>query len=216
MISTIASHILSLPPLLALLVVFAVPALESSAFVGFVFPGEVALVLGGVLAYQDRVSLIAVLTAGIAGAIVGDSIGYAVGKRYGRLLLDGTAGRFVGSSRLDRAEAYLAARGGRAVFFGRFTAALRVLIPGLAGMSKMSFWRFLAFNVAGAAGWGTASVLLGYLGGSSWQHAERIMSGAGLVALSVVGLVVLGVFLRRRHMSHRPSDLPRTRRVPVA
>ena len=135
MISAIASHILTLPGWLALLVVFALPALESSAFVGFIFPGEVALILGGVIASQGRVSLAAVLAAAIAGAIVGDTVGYAGGRRYGRGILDSTLGRFVKASHLDRAEAYLAERGGKAVFFGRFTAALRVLIPGLAGMS---------------------------------------------------------------------------------
>ncbi len=198
MMATIASHILSLPPWVALLVVFALPALESSAFVGFIFPGEVALILGGVMAYEGRVSLAAVLAAGIAGAIVGDSVGYLVGKRHGRRLLDGTVGRFVKGSHLDRAERYLAERGGKAVFFGRFTAALRVLIPGLAGMSGLRYRTFLVFNVASAVGWGTLSVMLGYLGGSSWRHVEHVASRIGLAALGLVVLVVLGGFLLRR------------------
>ena len=90
MIGNLASHILALPAWLALLVVFVLPALESSVFIGFVFPGEVALVLGGVLASQGRVPLVAVLTAGICGAVLGDSIGYLVGRRYGRRMLEGT------------------------------------------------------------------------------------------------------------------------------
>jgi undecaprenyl-diphosphatase len=198
MIATAAQHILSLPAWVALLVVFALPALESSAFVGFVFPGEVALVLGGVMAYEGRVSLAAVLAAGIAGAAAGDSIGYAVGKRYGRTLLDGTVGRFVKADHLDRAEVYLAERGGRAVFFGRFTAALRVLIPGLAGMSGLRYRTFLVFNIASAVGWGLLSVMLGYLGGSSWRHVEHLASRIGLGALAVLGLLVLGGVLVRR------------------
>src|SRR4051794_3002418 len=198
MMATIADHILTLPAWVALLVVFALPALESSAFVGFIFPGEMALILGGVLAYEGRLSLIAVLAAGIAGAAVGDSVGYAVGKGYGRRLLNGTVGRFVNPRHLDRAEAYLAERGGKAVFFGRFTAALRVLIPGLAGMSGLRYRTFLAFNVASAVGWGTLSVLLGYLGGSSWRHVEHLASRIGLGALAVVVLVILGGILARR------------------
>lgn len=196
--STVASHILSLPPWVALLVVFALPALESSAFVGFIFPGEIALILGGVIAYEGRVSLAAVLAAAIAGCIVGDSIGYAVGRRHGRRLLDGTVGRFVKRSHLDRAQTYLAERGGKAVFFGRFTAALRVLIPGLAGMSGMRYRTFLAYNVASAIGWATLSVMLGYLGGSSWRHVEHIASRIGLAALALVVLMVLGGLLLRR------------------
>ncbi len=198
MLTAIASHLLALPAWVALLVVFALPALESSAFIGFIFPGEIVLVLGGVMAYEGNVSLAAVIAAGIAGAVVGDSVGYAVGRRYGRRLLDGTVGRFVKSKHLDRAEAYLAERGGRAVFFGRCTAALRVMIPGLAGMSGLRYRSFLTYNVAGGVAWGTMSVLLGYLGGSSWRHVEHVASRIGLVGLAVVVLMLGGGFLLRR------------------
>jgi undecaprenyl-diphosphatase len=187
----IAATVLGLPPWLALLVVCAVPALESSAFIGFVFPGEIALLLGGVLAEQGDLSLAAVLALGFTGAVLGDSVGYVVGRRWGRRILDGTLGRLVKADHLDHAERYLAARGGRAVFLGRFTAALRVMVPGAAGMAKMRYSTFVAYNVAGAAGWVTLSVLLGYLGGSSWQHVEHIASRVGLGLLG--GLVLLCV-----------------------
>lgn len=202
MIDNVASHVLGLPVWVALLVVFAVPALESSAFVGFVFPGEIALILGGVLAYEGRVSLAAVLAAGIAGAVVGDSVGYLIGRRYGRAMLEGTLGRFINHRHFDRAEHYLAERGGKAVFFGRFTAALRVLMPGLAGMARMHYPKFLAWNVAGGAAWGTLCVLLGYLGGSSWRHVEHLASRLGLGALGFVALAIgLGYLVRRTRAS---------------
>jgi membrane protein DedA with SNARE-associated domain len=190
MVDTVAAHILALPAWVALLLVFALPALESSAFVGFIFPGEIALILGGVLAYEGRVPLVAVLVAGVAGAIIGDSVGYAVGRRWGRRLLDGTVGRFVNHKHLDRGERYLAARGGKAVFFGRFTAALRVMIPGLAGMARMRYRVFLGYNVAGGGSWAITAVLLGYLAGSSWRAAAHLASSIGLGAL---GLVIVGV-----------------------
>ncbi|GAC1532266.1 MAG: hypothetical protein NVS3B12_09710 [Acidimicrobiales bacterium] len=135
--SHLADRILGLHGWGALLVIFAVPALESSAFLGFLFPGEVAVLLGGVLAYQHKVSLPAAIAAAVAGAVIGDTIGFEVGKRWGRAILHGTVGRVVNKDHLERAERYLAERGGKAVFFGRFTAALRVLIPGMAGMSGM-------------------------------------------------------------------------------
>jgi len=199
-IGDIASRILGLPPWLALLVVFAMPALESSAFLGFLFPGEVALILGGVIASQGHLSLGAVLAAAVSGSVVGDSVGYAVGRRYGRRMLDGTVGRVVRRHHLDRAEDYLAERGGKAVFFGRFTAALRVLVPGLAGMSGMRYRTFLLYNVASAVCWGTMSVLFGYLGGTSWRRVEHVASRVGLVALALlVGAVVIGHLLRQGH-----------------
>src|SRR5947209_6904820 len=165
----------------ALAVVFLLPALESSAFVGLVVPGEVGVLLGGVLASRGNLALGAVLAAAIAGAVVGDTVGYEVGKRWARRMLQGTAGRLVKADHLDRAERYLQTRGGKAVFFGRFTAALRVLIPGLAGISGLRYRRFLAYNAAGGLVWATTFVLAGYLAGDSWRHVEHVAGRASVV-----------------------------------
>jgi undecaprenyl-diphosphatase len=198
-IASMAAHMLAVPAWIALLLVFALPALESSAFIGFIFPGEIALILGGVLASQGVLPLPVVVAAGIAGAALGDSVGYAVGRRYGRKLLNGTLGRFVNARHLDRAEIYLAERGAKAVFLGRFTAALRVMIPGLAGMSGLRYRTFLIWNVASAIAWGVMSVMLGYLGGSNWQYMAHIASGIGFgVLLVVAGGVLCGILVRRR------------------
>lgn len=202
MIRALAEQMLALPGWAVLMMVFALPALESSAFVGFVFPGEIALILGGVLAFEHTAPLWIVLPAGIAGAVVGDSVGYLVGRRYGRRLLDATLGRVVRRRHLDRGERYLAERGGRAVFLGRFTAALRVMVPGLAGMAGMPYRTFLPFNVAGGAAWVTMSVLLGYFGGTAWQHTAHLVSwvGLGVLALVIVGIgrAPLVAVVRRR------------------
>jgi membrane protein DedA with SNARE-associated domain/membrane-associated phospholipid phosphatase len=202
MIGAIAERILGLHGWAAVAVVFLLPALESSAFVGFVFPGEIGVLLGGVLAFQHKAGLAAVLAAGIAGAIVGDSVGYEVGKRWGRRLLHGSIGRFLKPEHLHRAEGYLQRRGGKAVFFGRFTAALRVLIPGLAGMSGLPYGRFLAYNAAGGALWATGFVLAGYAAGDSWRDVEGIAGRAGVVLLLLAVLaaaVVLGARWVTRH-----------------
>lgn len=207
MFSSLATHILDLPPWVALLVVFALPALESSAFVGFIFPGEVALILGGVLASQGSVPFVAVIAAGVVGAAAGDSIGYAFGRRYGRRLLDSTLGRFINHRHFDRAETYLAQRGGKAVFFGRFTAALRVMIPGLAGMSGLRYRTFVTYNVASAGIWATMSVLFGYLGGNNWRQVAHLASQIGLAALAAVALVALATYLwHRSRPGHRDDS----------
>src|SRR5947208_10830403 len=91
-VAGISDWILSLPSWLVVGFVFLLPALEASAFVGFVFPGEIAVILGGVVASQGRVPLAAVIVAAVSGAIIGDSIGYAIGKRWGRSLIHGTLG----------------------------------------------------------------------------------------------------------------------------
>ncbi|NJC71162.1 phosphatase PAP2 family protein [Planosporangium thailandense] len=202
MLESIARHILGLTGWAALAIVFTLPMLESSAFVGVVVPGELGVLLGGVLAYEHRVSLPAVLAAAVSGAIVGDSVGYWVGRRYGRRLLESRLGRVVKREHRERAERYLAERGGKAVFLGRFTAALRALIPGMAGMAGMPYGTFVVYNVAGGAVWASAMVMVGYLGGASWRRAERWASGIGL---AILALVVIGLALKmagrltRRH-----------------
>lgn len=206
MLSTVASTILGLPGWVALLVVFLLPMLESSAFIGFVFPGEIALILGGVLAFEGVVPLWAVLLAGIVGAVIGDTIGYAVGRRYGRRMIHGTVGRWIKHEHLDRGERYLAERGGKAVFVGRYTAALRVMIPGLAGMSRMPYRVFAGYNVAGGVSWATLCVLLGYLGGSSWRRLEHLATRISLGVLGLVALLVLVVLLVRRTRAGRGSQ----------
>jgi membrane protein DedA with SNARE-associated domain/membrane-associated phospholipid phosphatase len=198
----LADRILSLHGWAALAIVFGLPALEASVFVGVVVPGEIAVLLGGVLAFEHRVGLPAVLVAGVAGAICGDTVGYLVGRRYGRTLLQGSVGRLIRPEHLDRAERYLAERGGPAVFLGRFTAALRALIPGLAGMARMRYRTFLVYNAAGGAAWATGFVLLGYAAGTGWRRVEHIAGRASLlllVAIILAGSVVLGARWVARH-----------------
>lgn len=201
--SHFADAILRLHGVAALAVVFALPALESSAFVGFIFPGEIAVLLGGVLASQHRVSLGAVIAAAVAGAVLGDAVGYAIGRRYGRRVLEGSVGRFVKAHHLDAAERYLRERGGKAVFFGRFTAALRVLVPGLAGMSGMRYATFAAYNVAGGGVWATAFVLLGYAAGDSWRRIESVAKRASLVLLGLVVAAAVITIVVRWVLGHR-------------
>src|SRR5436305_283472 len=153
-----------------------------------------AVILGGVLAFEHRVSLPAVLAAAILGAVIGDTAGYWFGRRYGRRVLSGRLGRLIiRREHVERAERYLSRRGCWAVFAGRFTAALRVMIPGLAGMARMRYSAFVVANVAGGTLWATGMVLVGYLAGASWQRAEHWASRIGLAVLAVL---VLGFLAR--------------------
>ena len=204
-------RILSLPGWLVLVLVFALPALEASAFVGFVIPGEVAVILGGVAASRGTVPLWAVIAAAVAGAIIGDSVGYLVGRRWGTHLLHGTLGRLPVirthlDKHLDSARAYVQRRKGSAVFFGRFTAALRVLVPGLAGISEVHYPTFLAYNVAGGTLWGAGFAVLGYIAGASYHRVEKVASQAGLI---LFGLIVAGLIASRllRHFAARSPGL---------
>lgn len=205
LVEAIAERILSLHGWVALTVVFLLPALEASAFIGFLFPGEIAVILGGVLAFQGRITLPATLAVAIAGAVVGDTVGYWVGRRWGRRVLEGSLGRFVKAHHIDRAERYLADRGGgKAVFFGRFTAALRVMIPGLAGMARMRYRTFLLNNIAGGVVWATTFVLLGFAAGTGWRRVEAAAKRASLILL-LLAVVIAGIVLVARWVANHPE-----------
>jgi undecaprenyl-diphosphatase len=193
--------ILRLPPLLALALVFLLPALEASAFVGVLVPGEIGVILGGVLANQHKLTLATVLIAGIAGAVIGDSIGYWVGQRYGETILSKLPNRIIKPEHVQRAETTVRNYGGRAVFLGRFTAALRALVPGMAGMSRIGYGKFLAWNALGGALWASGFVVLGYLAGSQYKSIERYANYIGLGLL-----LVIAAFLILRHRHHRAEQ----------
>jgi len=195
-VSRLLEGILGLPPLLVLALVLLLPMLEASVFLGVVVPGEIGVVLGGVLANQHKLPLVAVLTAGVLGAIVGDSIGYLVGSRYGERLLGALPKRIVKPEHIQRTRDTIGRLGGKAVFVGRFTAALRALVPGLAGMARMPYVRtFLPWNVLGGALWASGFVLLGYLAGSQYQRIERY---ANYLALALLVAIVAYFVVRHR------------------
>src|SRR6185437_6685234 len=164
--------ILRMPPAVALALVFVLPAIEASIFVGVVVPGEVGVILGGVLANQHKLSLAAVFAAGISGAIIGDSIGYWVGRRYGEALLTRLPDRLVDEKKIQRTKDTIQRLGGKAVFVGRFTAALRAFVPGIAGLGRLRYRKFLLWNVLGGGCWASGFLLLGYLAGT--YHSRNL------------------------------------------
>lgn len=182
--------LLSVPGWLALFVIFLFPALEASAFLGVIVPGEAAIVIGGALASQGRISLASALAAAILGAVAGDTVGYAVGKRWGKKMLPRLSPRR--ARELEKAEASLRRHPGWAITLGRFPPGLRTFVPGAAGMSRVRYSSFILYNVLGAVIWGTTFVLLGYGAGRNWKRVETLVSAGGLVLLAAI---VLGFWL---------------------
>ncbi len=203
--SFITNTLLSLHGWAALAIIFLLPALESSVFLGFVIPGETAVILGGVLAYEHRIPLWAAITVAILGAIIGDSIGYFVGREFGRKILDSKSARFIKPDHLRLAEEFIAKRGAFAVFLGRFAAALRAIIPGLAGMSGMRYLVFAIFNVLGGTAWAITFTLAGYLAGASFRTVQSTAGTIGYAIMGVIVLAVLGVILFKRFRDRRKA-----------
>src|SRR5215210_409300 len=170
-----------------LVILFGV-MLEST---GVPLPGETILIASGVLVQRGHLDLGDVIVFGILGAVVGDQIGYWVGREGGRPFIL-RWGRYVRITpeRLERAERFFARHGGKAVFLARFFAGLRVFGALVAGISRMRWGVFVAYNALGGAVWATAVVLVGYLVGGSLGLVERWFGRATLVlaALLAVGV----------------------------
>ena len=155
---------------------------EAALFIGFILPGETAVLVAGVVASQDRVNVVIVAVVVVAAAITGDSVGYAIGHRYGESLMKLPVLRRRRAA-LDRALEGLRRRGPIYVFIGRFTAFLRAVMPGLAGMSRMNYRRFLIANALGGLLWGVSFTLLGYFAGTALTRIEKYASWVGLAVL---------------------------------
>ncbi len=204
MIDKLLQPLLSLHGWEAYLLVGVLVAAEASIMLGFVFPGETAAILGGVLASKGNVALAGMTVCVVLCAIAGDSVGYWVGDKWGHQLLR------LGPLRkrqkgVQVALHQLKRRGAVAVFVGRFTAFLRAVVPGLAGMSKMRYRIFLPANALGAICWGVLFVLLGYFVG---QRVEKATGIASDILLGLIVVVIVVLFIRHRRKEKREFEGP--------
>ena len=199
--------ILSVSPALAYALVGLLVFAEDALFIGFFVPGETAAVLGGVLASRGQVQLGLMMALVVLAAVIGDTVGYEVGKHAGPKLLEN---RVLSKHRgkLEKAQDFLRRRGGSAVFLGRFVALFRALMPALAGVSRMSYRHFVAFNAAGGLVWGCGFVLLGYLAGNSYEAVAKTVGSdlaAAAIAIALVAVLLLRIRSMRRNKSRQPK-----------
>ena len=186
-------------------VVVGVLAAGEAVLAGLVLPGEIALLLGGFLAYSGHVSLpVMVVVAGIA-AIVGPVVGYEVGRWLGPALRTSWVGRRIGTARWEQVETALATYGGRALLFGRLVSLLRSLLPTVAGATRMPYRTFLVYTVIGGVLWGPGFVLLGFAAGHSYYRVAEIAGSAGLVLLVLIVLIAAVIAAARWVGTHRES-----------
>ncbi|CCH77218.1 conserved membrane hypothetical protein [Nostocoides japonicum T1-X7] len=198
MVSWVVDHVLQAEAWLVYAVVWITVFAEDALFVGFVVPGETAAIVGGVTASVGHTALWAVVLVVVSAAIIGDSVGYQVGRTLGpRLLghrrLDGRR------AQIDRAQDTLRRRGGSAVFLGRWTAFFRAVMPALAGASRMRYLTFLTWNAVGGLVWGTAVAVAGYFAGQSYQRLEHWLGTGTAIGAAVVVVGVIVVWQVRRH-----------------
>jgi membrane-associated protein len=203
--SGFVDHLLNLPAgwvyLLVGLLVFA----EDALFVGFLLPGETAAIIGGVTASTHHTNLVAMIVIVAAAAIAGDTVGYEIGNRYGVRVLE-TRPLARRRARVDQARAFLARRGGPAVFLGRFVAFFRATMPFLSGTAHMRYRMFLAYNAAGGITWSIAVVLLGYFAGLSYQKVASRFGEIAAITVAAIAIAAIAIFRIRRHRQERRRE----------
>ena len=176
---------------------------------GIPIPGETALITAAVLASRGKLQVEWVIAIAAAGAIVGDNIGYEIGRKGGRWLLE-RPGRFERQRRevLATGEPFFERHGPKAVFFGRFVLGLRVWASWLAGATRMRWRSFVVWNALGGVCWATAIGLLAYFLGNSAGNVIETFGIYGLVAAlgALVSAIVLHRRARRRDASARQRD----------
>jgi membrane protein DedA with SNARE-associated domain len=184
---------------------------------GVPLPGETALFAAAIVASQGKLDIVAVIVVAAVAAIVGDNIGYLIGRRYGRRLLT-TPGPFFAQRQLGLqiGEPFFERHGPKAVFFGRFFAGLRITAAWMAGITRMHWAAFFAWNALGGIVWATAYGLLAYFAGHA---AERVLNTVGVIGVIVfvATLVGLGIWrfrAERRRMAAFVATAPEVEAEP--
>jgi membrane-associated protein len=210
-VSSLASGLTNLHGWLAYLVIAALVFGETAVFVGFILPGEIAAILGGVLASRGHLSLPLLVVIVVFAAITGPFIGYEIGRRLGdRLFAAKPLQRVSGGT--ARARSVLSSRGAAAVFFGRFVAIVRAIMPAAAGAAQVRYRTFVLYNVLGGLIWGAGYVLLGYLAGSAYAAVERRVGTGLAIAIGVIVVVAAAGWAIGRHRAQSGGAIGDVRR----
>jgi membrane-associated protein len=181
------------PANLGYLALFLIVAGESA---GLPIPGETSILIGGALSARGELELPLVWLFAASGAIIGDNIGYLIGRFLLRKILTGT-GRLAHrlERSVERSEVFFRRHGGKTVFFGRWLPVLRVTAAWMAGASHMEWRKFAIFNALGGIGWAVTISSLGYVAGRS---ADSVVGVLGILALIIVTLAVFSHWWLRR------------------
>jgi len=179
-------------------------ALESACIP---IPSEIVLVFAGFLASRGDFSVAGAMAAGLAGAVIGSSASYALGRFGGRALaLRWGKYLLITEQRLELTQQWFARYGGRAVFICRLITGLRAIVSIPAGLARMSYPRFLLYTIAGTGLWVVTAVLVGYFVGEEWQRIVHLLRRANELVLLGAILIAAAAYLYwrwRRHPTQR-------------
>lgn len=170
---------------------------ESGLLAGFFLPGDTLLITAGILASQGHLNIFLTLVIVIVAAIVGDSAGYFIGSKVGPKLFTRPDSRFFSQKNLHEAHAFFEKYGAQSIIFARFVPIVRTFIPTIAGVSKLSYKKFLTYNVLGGTLWGLVVTLLGYTLGRVIPNMDHYILPVVIIVM-VVSFIPAVVHLQKR------------------
>lgn len=156
---------------------------ESGLLIGFFLPGDTLLFTAGFFAAQGKLPLGWLMLIVIVAAIVGDSVGYTIGRRTGHRIFRKKDGLFFRQEYIIKAEVFYNDHGGKTIILARFIPIIRTFAPLVAGVGKMPYKRFLSFNIIGATIWGGGVILLGHWLGSKIPNIDKCLLPIVLLAM---------------------------------
>ncbi len=165
-----------------ILLIAAIVFAESGLLIGFFLPGDTLLFTAGFFASQGQLNLGWLLFAIIMAAIIGDNVGYTIGRKTGHKIFKKQDGIFFRQEYIAKAEEFYEKHGGKTITIARFVPIVRTFAPVVAGVAKMDRRKFMAYNIAGAVIWGASLTLLGYYLGSRIPHIDKYVLPAVLLA----------------------------------
>lgn len=175
---------------------------ENSFLLGLVVPGEMVLVFAAFLAGRGDLDLHRVIFVATVAALIGNNVGYLLGREGGRRFMENLGSRWISSEKIAAAENYFDKHGQKTIIIGRFVAGVRTFVPVLAGASKMPYLSFLIYTTCAVVAWTVSVALLGYYFGESWELLLRIIKRAefaiGIIAVLAVAFFVVRHYWRKR------------------
>ncbi len=182
-----------------ILLIAAIIFAESGLLIGFFLPGDTLLFGAGLAASQGKFSLLWLIVSVVLAAIIGDNVGYSIGRRAGPRIFKRKDGILFRQEYLQKSEKFYEDHGGKTIILARFTPIVRTFAPVVAGAGKMPREKFLIYNIVGGVLWGGGMSLLGYAIGGRIPHLDKY------IELVIVGVMVLSIALASAHLLKDPK-----------
>jgi membrane-associated protein len=213
LLTTLLDLVQSVDPVLRTVLAGVAMVLETSVLLGLIVPGDTVAIVSAT-AVASPFEFGALVVALVLGALVGESVGFALGRFFGPRIRASALGRRLGEANWVRAENYLARRGGIAVFVSRFLPVLHSLIPLTVGTSPMRYRTFLTWTAPACVLWALAYVSVGAAAAGSYRELADRLHQAGYVFVGIIAVFVLLVVVvkrvlhrrEERHMAHPDED----------